>query len=89
MLFPHHTDADNVLCRKKFSLISLLIPNQVAEAAWAKDKKTSYGDSGNKNSTGNGKSKVYLCCWWSLVISVNKEGVFVAVNMCSFSFPTV
>lgn len=49
------------LCyRKKFNQILWLILNQVDATVSAKGKKTSFADSGNKSSTGNGKSNIFL-----------------------------
>ena len=60
----------SLCCRKRFNQILWLILNQVDATVSAKGKKTSFADSGNKSSTGNGKSNIFLLIFASLLVIV-------------------
>ena len=57
----------SLCCRKRFNQILWLILNQVDATVSAKGKKTSFADSGNKSSTGSGKSNIFLLIFCQFV----------------------
>lgn len=67
------------LCyRKRFNQILWLILNQVDATVSAKGKKTSFADSGNKSSTGNGKSNIFC----SFFICLFCDGTWLLAYAC-------